>query len=344
MKKLRRDAEQFGVLELFANMGTQYGYDIRDPASSEDFIEHVRHSLEQSKAKDTVIHGQRTESLFAYIVGALGKAVLAKQEDVGDVFFVGEVAQPPDYRVTFDDGTQLLIEVKNCHQRNPKAKLKISKSYYQKLSRYAELNRVELKFAVFYSRWNKWSLLSIDAFVEHDKYYQIDMLDALKRNEMIVLGDMMIGTAPDLELHFLANPDEACDVDKNGEAKFVIRDVKLVSAGKKITNENEKKLACFFMQYGDWNESSCESFIVDNKFYGIKFVYSPEHQKEPNFAIIGNLSSMVTNAFRHHTVEDGAVMALKLGLDPASFEVAIPHDYSGEQLPLWRFQMSPNKD
>ena len=49
MKKLKRDIEKFDVLDLFANIGTQYGYDYRDPTTTEDFINRVRQSIEDSK-------------------------------------------------------------------------------------------------------------------------------------------------------------------------------------------------------------------------------------------------------------------------------------------------------
>ena len=49
MKKLKRDIEKFDVLDLFANIGAQYGYDYRDPTTTEDFINRVRQSIEDSK-------------------------------------------------------------------------------------------------------------------------------------------------------------------------------------------------------------------------------------------------------------------------------------------------------
>lgn len=344
MRKLVRDPEQFDVLELFSNLGASLGYDVRDPASADDFIKRVRRSLELSKKKSTVIHGQRTEALFAYVVGALGKVILLNQEDAGDVFFAGENILVPDYRLTFQNGSQLMVEVKNCHHRNPEANITITKDYFNKLYRYAEINQIDLKFAVLYSRWNKWCLLGINAFEEHEDCYKINMLDALKSNEMTMLGDLMVGAAPNLEIHVLADPIDDSEIDENGLAHFVIKEVKLFCMEKEIVNEHEKKLALFIMQHGDWQESEPEAFVVNNKFYGVRFIYSPEQQQEPNFAIIGNLSSMVTNAYKDHTVENGEVKALKVGFDPAVFEVIIPDDYVGERLPLWRFQMCPTSD
>lgn len=344
MKKLKRNAEKFDVLELFANMAAEYGYDLRDPAAKEDFVKRVRESINASKGQSIAIHGRRTEALFAYIVGALGKAVLIKQEDSGDIFFSGTEVLAPDYRVTFSDQKQLLIEVKNCHHEDPTTNMFLKKDYYKKLKQYAELNGVELKFAVLFSRWNIWTLLSINIFEEHKNSYSINLLTAVQYSEMATLGDVTIATTPDLELHLFTNRDEASLVDDAGLAKFVLRDIKVYCAGHEVINEKEKKIAFFLIHYGKWPERHSEAIINDNKLLGMKFVYSPEEQEEPNFAFIGSLSMMITNAYRAHTVIDGDVVALKVGFDPSAFQILIPHDYKGEQLPLWRFVMSPKQD
>src|SRR5688572_22624922 len=107
MKKLKRAAEKFGTLELFADMAAEHGYDLNDPMAQDDFISRVRSSIESGKKSNTTIFGKRIESLFAYVAGALGKVTLLKQEDSGDLFFAGEEVLAPDYRLTFDDRKQI---------------------------------------------------------------------------------------------------------------------------------------------------------------------------------------------------------------------------------------------
>lgn len=342
MKKLKRAAEKFGTLELFADMAAEHGYDLNDPMAQDDFISRVRSSIESGKKSNTTIFGKRIESLFAYVAGALGKVTLLKQEDSGDLYFAGEEVLAPDYRLTFDDRKQILIEVKNCHLTNPKRKFSIKKDYYDKLKLYSELNGMELRFAVFFSGWNLWTLLSIQSFEASEKSYSIDMVRALAHSEMERLGDCMIGTTPDLQLHLLANPDEASSISSAGSTSFVTRDVKLFCAGNEIIDEEEKKIAFYLIQFGTWHEKEATPIISDEKLLGIKFVFSPESQEEPNFAIIGNLSTMITNGFTRQTVKNGDVIALKLGVDPSSFGILIPPDYKGKNLPLWRFTIQPN--
>jgi hypothetical protein len=344
MKKQKRNAEKFDVLELFADMAAVLGYHLNDPVAQEDFVSRVRTSIEESKKSNIAIFGKRTESLFAYVVGALDKVNLLKQEDSGDLFYTGSEILAPDYRLTFDDNEQLLVEVKNCHHKDPSNKYSIEKNYYLKLKKYADLNRLELRFAVYFSSWNLWTLLSIESFEENKSSYTIDLARAMACSEMAKLGDCMVGTTPDLELHLLANPEEASEVDESGQTLFTIRDIKIYCARNEITNDEEKKIAFHLIQFGTWLEKYTEAIVSNNKFLGMKFVYSPESQEEPNFAIIGHLSTMVTNGFRNHTVKNGDVVSLKLGLDPSVFKVLIPKDYKGQNLPLWRFVIQSNPE
>lgn len=338
VKKFKRNAEVFDTLELFSNLASQYGYDLRDPATTDDFANKVRQSIEKSKSTKTMLHGKRTESSFAYVVGALGQTVLLHQEDAGEIFYIGEDIQPPDYRLTLANGKQLFVEVKNCHDSHDDAIFKIYKKYYQKLARYSELNKVELKIAVLFSRWNVWCLLSINDFEDRGEHYQINMLSAIKQNGMAELGDLMIGTAPDLELRMLTNPDEASEIDARGKALFITRKIKIYSRGIEIENAFEKNLAFFFIRFGEWEEREYVQIVENNRLIGMRFVFSPREQVEPNFAFIGTLSKMVTIAYKGSTSENGEVTALKVGFDPSSFEIAIPSGYKGEQLPLWIFQ------
>ncbi|MBU2298041.1 MAG: hypothetical protein KKG39_06990, partial [Gammaproteobacteria bacterium] len=220
----------------------------------------------------------------------------------------------------------------------------IKKNYFNKLKNYADINGLDLKFAVYLSSWNLWVLLSIESFEDNKHSYTIDLARAMACSEMAHLGDCMVGTAPDLELHLLADVTEASEIDDSGQAIFTIRDVKIYCAGNEVTDEEEKKIAFYLILFGTWLEKDKEVILRGNTFLGMKFVYSPESQEEPNFAFIGRLSTMVTNGFRNHTVKNGDVVALKLGLDPSVFKVLIPQDYKGQNLPLWRLFIQSNPD
>lgn len=345
MKRLNRNPEKFDVLELFSSMARKQGYDLRDSMAQDDFIARVKASLEESKQNDITIYGKRVEALFAYVAGALGKVSLLKQEDSGDLYFSGNKILAPDYRLTFQDGSQLFVEVKNCHLENPKDHFVIKKDYCGKLTEYGFLNNVNLKFAVYFSRWNLWTLLPISSFAEETDRYSIDFTSAMAKSEMSMLGDSMVGTTPNLELHLLADPAEASVVGKNGQANFTTRSIKIHCAGQEVEDEQEKRIAFYFMRFGRWIESETEAVVSDNKLLGMKFIFSPENpepQDKQNFSIIGNLSSMVSSGFRELTEENGEVTSLSLGINPTHFRVLIPDDYKSDQLPIWRFILQPN--
>ncbi|NTW88595.1 MAG: hypothetical protein HGB26_05620 [Desulfobulbaceae bacterium] len=261
MKKRIRNPEKFDVLELFASMAAEYGYDLRDPVAQNDFVERVKISIEKSKSNRITVFGKRVESLFAYVAGALGEDKLLKQEDSGDLYFAGDEVLAPDYRLTMHDGSQFFVEVKNSHLAQSEKPFSIKKDYYKKLQTYSELNGLELKFAIYFSVWNLWSLLSINSFEEQENDYVIDFPSAIAKSEMSVLGDRMVGTVPNLELHLLANPDEASIIDEYGEALFITRSVKIYCAGNEIVDEQEKRIAFYLMRFGDWKGSETEAII-----------------------------------------------------------------------------------
>lgn len=346
MKRLSRNPEKFDVIDLFTAMAREHGYELENPESIDDFITRIRESFDVSRNCPVTIHGKRVEALFAYVVGALGAVTLLKQEDSGDVYFSGEKIAPPDYRLTLTSGEQLLIEVKNCHQRQPKKKFSIiKKEDLQNRLRYAEQNNVPLMIAIFFSAWNKWALISPDMLEERNNSCCIDFVTAIAKSEMATIGDCMVATTPDLEILFETDENEAQEVSEDGSAMFVIRKVSMNCAGSVIENDLEKNIAFYLMIYGDWIESQNEAIIRDGKLTGIRLRYSPEEPVEnQDIHIIGTLSSMVSTGFRETTVKEGKVFTLSLKSDPMMFKVLIPENYKGEKLPLWRFTLQPNLD
>lgn len=76
-----------------------------------------RHSIEEFSAPHRQF-GFRTESIFAYVAGAMGKCILIKQEDCGQWFTGKDDFSIPDYRVFLKSGEALLVEVKNETKKN----------------------------------------------------------------------------------------------------------------------------------------------------------------------------------------------------------------------------------
>jgi hypothetical protein len=346
MKRLPRNSEKFDVIDLFAAMAREHGYELEDPTSIDDFVARIRASFDTSKNCPVTVFGKRVEALFAYVVGALGAVSLLKQEDSGDVYFTGEEIAPPDYRLTLKSGEQFLVEVKNCHHHQPKKKIAIiKKTDLKKRQRYAELNKVSLKIAIFFSAWNKWALVTPDNLEERGNSCVIDFVTAIAKSEMATIGDCMIATTPDLEILLETNENEAQKVSEDGSAAFVTRNISISCAGKVIERDIEKNIAFYLMRFGDWVESENEAIMRDGRLVGLRFRYSPEEPVESqHFQFIGTMSSMVSTGFREITAKEGKVLTISLKSDPTLFKVLIPENYQGEKLPLWRFTLQPNLD
>lgn len=345
MKRIKRNPEKFEVIDLFTAIGREHSYKLSVKEDTKDFIWRIRKSLKSSQVNFNLIHGKRIESLFAHVAGALGNCRLIKQEDSGQTFSSEQDIQPPDYKVILNNGTQLFIEVKNCHFANFKSPYPFKKSYLEKVERYAELNAIPLMFAVYYSQFNKWFLLSKSSLIEQKERYVTDFINAMAQNEMALLGDRTIATEPDLSIEFIANPTKKAMINDEGETDFIIGDIKLYCSDREIIDDIEKSIAFYLIRFGNWGEKEPEAIYNDGVFYGVRFIYYPESpSEEQRFSMIGELSSMISTAYSEHTVYEKSVIALDTHLDPSVFSVVIPHKYKGNNLPLWQFTIQPNPD
>ncbi len=343
MKKLIRNPDKFDVLELFSAMSTSNGYKINDLDSVDDFINDVRLSIKESVANDRTKFGKRIESLFAYVIGALGNVKLLKQEDAGNIYYLDDKILAPDYKAILKNNSQLLIEVKNFYSSDIKKEFKLEENYYLKLQRYSEVNDIPLKFAIYFSIRNQWVLLPITAFKKTKKTFSVDFATAYAKSEMFLFGERTIGTIPNLELHMLTDKCEAKIINTSGIIDFTIREIKLFCNDKEIDNITEQKIAFDLIRYGEWKEKSFEALMYNKKFLGVKLIYAPIELSEQEFEIVGTLSGMISNKFKELTIKNGEVEALDLDINPHSFEIFIPDNYYSESLPLWQFIISPNK-
>lgn len=342
MKKIIRDLEKYDVFDLFSAMAAKHGYKLDSPLSQDDFVERIKTSLEKNLNNDITIFGKRVETIFAYVIGALGYTALLKQEDTGSLYSIDNEIILPDYKLVLKNGNQLLIEVKNFHNLDPMASFSIKQDYFLKLKKYSDLCKVNLMFAIYFSLWNQWVLLPIEAFDNNNSLYSINFATAMAKSEMSIIGDKAIGTLPDLELHILSDEEEAYKIQNDGQPFLTVKKILIYCAGIEVINPIEKEIAFYLIRFGDWIEKEIEEIFINDRFLGMKFIYTPQNRTEENFAIIGRLSSMVTNMFKEQTIEDGKITAVDSSLDPEQFKVFIPDNYKGQQLPLWQFSFQSN--
>lgn len=347
MKRLRRLPEKFDALELYSAVSRQQGYRIGMGDDLEDFKQRIGAGLKATLQDPNVLHGKRVEAMFAYVLGALGGCMYIKQEDSGAVFASSDDFEIPDYRVVTNEGELLLIEVKNFHMKELGSRFYLKRAYLAKLAAYADMNHARLKVAIYFSRINRWILLSPEAFLIDGRRVYIDLPHGMARNELSLLGDRMIATLPPLSIEFTGDPqDERAVVQPDGTAVFTIRQVQMKCAGKVITQEEEKRIAFYLMRYGRWPESEAPASIVEGRLVALTFVSKPDEgpSNDQPFHIVGDLSSMVSAAYRDLTVGDEGVFSLDVRYDPEFFDLRIPEGYKGNALPLWQFSIQPNPE
>lgn len=343
LKRLKRDPERFDVIELYTALSRDCNYKLGNLEHTADFLHRVDISLKASLDSDSLLHGKRIESLFAYVAGALGRCVIVKREDGGDIFSADPEIKLPDYCVILKDGSRFFIEVKNCNNRNFKTQFYLKKAYVEGLKKYAQINGAPLKIAVYFSAFKRWVLLPIEHFDEQRSRYAVTFITAVARSEMAILGDRTIGTKPPLKVELIADSKKEAFINKKGQAQFTVADIKLYCAGSEIIDQVEKNIAFYLVRYGDWVESDCYSIEEDDKLLGVAFEHNPEEpEEEQEFKFIGTLSSMISTAYSELTVYERKVAALDVKHNPSVFSLEIPESYSGERLPLWQFEITAN--
>lgn len=338
-----RDPIKFGAIEYFSNIARKTGYQLNNDGDIQKFSEQMLLSLRKSTKSMTMLYGKRTEAMFAYVAGGLGKCRMIKCEDSGDIFVAGLSVQAPDYRLILEDGTKILVEVKNFRSKNMSPFL-LASEYHEKLERYAKLNEIELKIAVYFSDFKKWCLLSTKSFKKVKKGMEISIAAAFAKNEMSILGDVYVSTLPSLRLEMMTSPEEANMLNDDGQAAITFRSSKIFCANVELHSDIDQRIAFYFMRFGNWPQRA-EAVVIGGRLHGVIFTCSTDETFEDQpFSAIGDLSSMISWAFAEHTIQDGQVTALDVIYDPDAFSPKIPKEHKSKELPLWQFIVMPNYD
>ena len=137
MKRIARNPGKFEPLNLYTAIGREAGYQLGSDAHYQHFIKAVEKSLKAGQANLSMLHGKRVEALFAHVAGALGRCLIVKTEDAGDIFVADGDVKIPDYRLVLRDRSQLLVEVKNCHGTGIERPFVLKRDYVDQLARYA---------------------------------------------------------------------------------------------------------------------------------------------------------------------------------------------------------------
>lgn len=344
MKRLNRNPEKFEILKLLKAFGKKEGYSFKDKHNGKRFSDMLESAFDKAKANPAILHGLRVESMFEYIAVSLNKCAVVKHEDDGEIYVNGQNVIPPDFLIILKTGQEFFVEVKNYYQTNPVAPYRLKAGYLDKLQRYSSIFTKELKIAIYWTRWNIWTLTDISALKLEDNTYSLSMPDAIKGNEMSLLGDAWIGTTPPLTLKVLTDTTQPRFVDEKGKVKFTIGSVELYCGDTRIDDDKEMSLAFYFMLFGDWYEKS-PAEIEGNQLISLSFIFEPpERTTEQGFDMIGSLSGMVSRHFSAVTAPEGDVIKLSPRQEPEFFRIELPSNCKGKYLKLWCFRLMPMKN
>lgn len=334
----------FNLLGELGKFGADRRISLRDPTAKAAFGAHVGEAVDKALADPALLHGQRAEAMFEALLVSLGEYRLLKAEDGGRIFPADEF-RVPDFRVVLKDGAHWLVEVKNVYVYEPdpmgqRRKL-MTREYRKALEAFAAATGAELKLAVFWARWEFWTLVSPSRLVQDDGDLTLDMFTAMKVNEFGRLGDRSIGTRPPLRLRLTTDPERTSPIGPDGTVRMTIAGAQLFCGDSEITDETEQEIAWIFMQHGEW-EGSNEAIIEDGRLHAIEFRWEPREHQNVGFEFIGSLSRMFARYFAEHTLEDSAVVQLRAPMRPNWFAPIISTDHKSQALPLWVFVLQPN--
>lgn len=332
----------FDLLALAAAFAQRYGLDLNDPALVERFLADAADRLKAALADPTLLHGVRTERMFEATVLSLGRFRLFKTEDVGRVH-AATTFRAADYRVVLDDGKQWLVEVKNVRCENPqKQRMTMSAAYLASLQAYADAVGAPLRLALYWSRWNLWTIIAPDRFRRPDGGLRVTMMEAVKANEFGRLGDVSIWTKPPLRLVLDAATDKPRELSAEGLAEFIIGSARVYSGDTELTDPRDRRLAEILFFYGEWPTEGPLAVMGDDGIAGVEFVAAPEEPSDQGFDGIGWASRIFTRYFATRTVDGDQVIQLNGAPVPEWFAPLAAWDFKRSQLPLWLFHQQPS--
>ena len=336
-------SKPFDLFAEFAKFGAEQEMDLGDPEAKAAFVEHTGEMVDRALANPALLHGQRTEAMFGALLVSLGEIEMLKPEDAGSFFSKIEMVAP-DFRVVLKDGRQWLIEVKNVYIREPGQQERelMNADYRAKLEAYANATGGELKLAVFWARWGVWTLVTPERLVDESGVLTLNMLDAMKVNELSELGDRSIGTGPPRKLQLTADPNKARSLADDGSVQFTIGGVRMFSDETEITDPGEQQIAWVLMMHGQWEETEPQAILDGDTLEAIEFAWEPSQRENQDFEFVGTLSRMFARYYAEMTVRDDEVIQLQAPPKLEWFAPLVSSDYMGEQLPLWRVIQRPN--
>jgi hypothetical protein len=346
MKQILQPDIRYQAFRLMAMICANKGIPIGSDEALKIAQDEMLKSMENVTNRPTFLYGHRAQAIFLGVVASLGKVRLIKEED-GTACFANDSEEVaiPDYRVVLHDGAQCMIEVKNFHQDNLTERFIVDSDLMAAWQRYSQLAGAEFKIAIYFSRFQHWTLLSPRAFQFADGKHSINFQQAIMKNEMALLGDVTIGTRCPLRLKLRMEKIASQAIgDSEEEIEGRIVEAGLYCQDQHIKEPTEQSIAFTLIMFGKWNLTQ-RAELEKPAFINMIFESKPEVETPTQgFEICDSLSSMFTRRYLSaSTDKDGKLLTqIYAQWKPSEFGKLIPENYKGVDLPLWQLHLQPN--
>ena len=219
----------------------------------------------------------------------------------------------------------------------------MSAAYLASLQAYADTVGTPLRLALYWSRWNLWTVIAPDRFRRPEGGLRVTMMEAVMANEFGRLGDVSIWTKPPLRLVLDAATDKPRKLSAEGLAEFIIGSARVYSGDIELTDPRDRRLAEILFLYGEWPAEGPLAIMGDDGIAGVEFVAAPEEPSDQGFDGIGWASRIFTRYFATRTVDGDQVIQLNGAPVPEWFAPLEAWDFKRSQLPLWLFHQQPSR-
>jgi len=215
IRKIKREPAELGALNLFAQLDDpSAGGSVADPPRQAAVLEKLSKGLDASLASEARLHGWRVQAMFESMILGLGRVRFLSSEDEGNCYFddADGSVKPPDFRLVTDN-EHLLVEIKNVSPRETTRRHTMPVLELEGMQRYAEWTHARLTIAHYWSAVNVWTLVDASRLTVSGRRASLSFEEAMRANELGLLGDRMIGTTPPLVLSLYPEEGEEPEFD-----------------------------------------------------------------------------------------------------------------------------------
>lgn len=337
-----RRAKPFDLLALLAAFARARGIALDDPALIATFTDDASGQLKRALNDPALLYGTRAERLFEALLLTLGKFRLFKVEDNGRVHAATKL-RAPDFRVVLENGEQRLIEVKNVYCEEPlEQEIRLTPAYYRSVQDYADTVGIPLRLAIYWARWNIWTMVAPGPFTCPDGSVVIAFMDAMVVNELARLGDVSIATRPPLRIvrDVAQQPFTHQSLD---DLPFV-GPARLFSGDTELTHPRDRKLAEILCLYGQWPAVGPQPVLSGTDLIGVQYAFEPGEPSDQDAETVGTASRIFSQFYVMETIEGDRIVQLLGQPQPDWFAPLNDWPFKESSLPLWLFSLQPNHE